>query len=214
MQTRLLTLDDLDQFYGLLNRNFMNKQRKNANLDNTDGRYIALLAQSNEKSLIRVYGSFSDDGQLLSSTSITLWGQMDVYNINYYMTHPKFAGIPFYKSLKESGLDLAMNMAVEYAESKKYWQFFVISHMNNYKVKKDIFIENAAFINRYNWSIETVIPAGTMPNSKFRATFINFEPRPVNLVIKTARLKPDIIWNKLHAEGLIPFSYEEAYPNK
>ena len=209
MNARLLTTDDLEAYKKLLDRNFFGKER--ALLD-TPEKYIGGLAISNEASAFRVYGGFSDDGELTSACAIHLWEKMKLYTMLYMLIHPKFSNMRFTKSFEVSNLRQALGAAVSYAESKEYWQFFYATHLRNYKTRKDTWFKSEdMLVGRYDWTIDTIIPANTLPTCPLHAALIYNQPRGIDLVVKTARLKQELIFNKFHNKGLLPFSYEEMY---
>ena len=210
METKLLTIDDSEQFSKLLQRNYFGKERKTSE---TEERYMSLLKFSGVDSPVKVYGSFVD-GELTGSSAIHLWDKMKCYTLIYIMTHPKFLNQRFIKSFEESGLKAAMNAAISDAESKEYWQLYWVTQVRGYKVRKDAwFQKNEMFANRYNWSIESVIPANTVPSCVLYSSLIHDHPRDVDLVVKTGRLKYELICDYYYQKKLIPFKYEDLYPN-
>ena len=209
MNSRLLTLDDLEQYKKLLDRNFFGKERP---LFNTVEKYIEGLGISNEASSFRVYGGFSDDGELTSACAIHLWEKMKLYSMLYMMIHPKFSNLKFTKSFEISNLRQALGAAVSHAESNEYWQFFYATSLRNYKTRKNAWFKSTdMLVGRYDWTIDTIIPANTLPNCPLHAALIYNQARGIDLVVKTARLKQELIFNKYHEKGLLPFSYEEIY---
>jgi|694.fasta_scaffold101266_2 hypothetical protein len=210
MNTRLLTIEDLEQYSQLLNRDYFGKELKNSE---TIDRYLTLLKFSGEDSAVKVYGSF-DNGQLVSSAAIHLWEKMKCYTLIYMMTHPKFLNQRFTKTFELSGLKDAMNAAIVDAESKENWQLYWVTQIRNYKLRKDTwFQQNEMLANRYNWYIEAVIPANSVPACPLHASLIHDSPRGVDLVIKTGRLKHEFIVNYYYDKKLVPFSYKDLYPN-
>lgn len=209
MKARLLTIEDLDAYKELLGRTFFGKER--ALLD-TPEKYTNGLIISNQTSSFRVYGGFSEQGELTSACAIHLWDKMKFYTLPYILIHPKFGNLKFTKSFELSNLREAIGTAVDYAESKEFWQFFYATHIRNFKTRKDAWFKNTdMLVGRYDWSIETIIPANTLPSCPLHAALIYNQARGIDLVVKTARLKQELIFNKYHEKGLLPFSYEEIY---
>lgn len=210
MNTRLLTIDDLEQYSQLLQRTYFGKEIKTSD---TEDRYMSLLKFSGEDSPVKVYGSFID-GELTSSAAIHLWDKMKCYTLIYMMTHPKFSNQLFTKTFETSGLKAAMNGAIADAESKEYWQLYWVTQIRNYKLRKDTwFQQNEMLANRYNWYLEAVIPANSVPECPLHASLIHDSPRSVDLVIKTGRLKQEFILDYFYKKELIPFNYKDLYPN-
>jgi hypothetical protein len=209
MNARLLTADDLESYKKLLDRNFFGKERS---LIDTPEKYTGGLAISNQSSSFRVYGGFSDDGELTSACAIHLWDKMKFYTLPYVLIHPKFSNAKFTKSFELSRLRDALGAAVNYAESKEFWQFFYATHIRNFKTRKDAWFKSTdMLVGRYDWSIETIIPANVLPSCPLHAALIYNQARGIDLVVKTARLKQELIFNKYHEKGLLPFSYREVY---
>jgi hypothetical protein len=210
MNTRLLTLNDSEQYSQLLQRNYFGKEFKTPN---TENRYLSLLKFSSEDSLVKVYGSFVD-GELTSSAAIHFWDKMKCYTLIYMMTHPKFSNQLFTKTFEVSGLKAAMNIAIADAESKECWQLYWVTQIRNYKLRKDTwFQQNEILANRYNWYLEAVIPSNSLPVCPLHASLIHDSPRNVDIVIKTGRLKQEFILEHFHKKQLIPFTYKDLYPN-
>jgi hypothetical protein len=50
-----------------------------------------------------------------------------------------------------------------------------------------------------------------LPRCPLNASLIYNQARGIDLDVKTARLKQELIFNKYHEKGLLPFSYGEVY---
>lgn len=210
MNVRILNKNDIEIYKTLLDRNYAGKEKIT---DVYVHRQLLGLHTSGPNSQYKVYGGFDDSGILTSAMAVHYWDKLPFYSFMFMITHPKYSSMSFNKSFIESGLSTVMTTAVYDAESVDRWQFFYITLIQNFKTRKSAWFDQCpALTNRYDWYVDTVIPKGTLPKSEVFSKIIYDEPRTKDLVVKTARLKPSIIFNKMHDRKLIDFTYEELYP--
>lgn len=211
MKIKILTSDDRDQYTQLLTRSFFGKRPQSQGFIELN---LTRLQSSFPTSNYKVYGAFEDE-KLLSAMAVHYWDKLPFYTIFHMLTHPDFSKIKFYQSFVESGLSRVMGAAVRDAEKDERWQFFYCTHLQNYKTRKIAWFEQCSELaNRYDWYLESVIPANTMPKSEVYAGMMYNDTQPKDMVIKTARLKPSIIFNIMYERNLVPYPYQELYPEK
>jgi len=207
-QTRLLTIDDLDQFKELLNRKYHAKEPK---ADNSDEKFISSLDKSGNSNT-RVYGYFNDDNELLSASCQHLWRKMPYYTMTWGLIHPKFLNTPFSKSVTNSGARYSFDAAVYYGESIDRYTFFYGMTLRNLKTRRDLWLKEKTYLTEnYERNIETIIKAGKDTEYEPWKQIIGFQPRQQDIVIKICRLKPKIVYKKLYDKGLIDMTYDHLY---
>jgi hypothetical protein len=211
MEIRILTSNDRDQYTELLNRSFFGKRPQSKGFVELN---LKRLESSFPSSSYKVYGAFKEK-KLSSAMAVHYWEKLPFYTIFHILTHPDFSKIKFYQSFVDSGLSKVMSTVVRDAEQDERWQFFYCTHLQNYKTRKVAWFEQCPELaNRYDWYLESVVPANTLPKSEVYAGMMYNDTQPKDMVIKTARLKPDIIFNIMYDRNLVPYPYQELYPEK
>jgi len=205
---KLLDSGDRDQFLELIDRRFHAKELKSKD---SDQKFLAALDRSG-KSLTRIYGYFNDENELLSATCQDLWNQVPFYTMSWGLIHPKFSTGLFSKSIELSGLRMTFDAALIYAESVNRFQFFYGMTLRNFKIRREIWKrEDSHFLKNYQYSIETIVPKGTVPEFEPWKYIIGHQSRQEDIVIKSCRLKPELIFNKLNMQEKLGGPYEEIY---
>lgn len=209
--TRLLNINDIDQFKELIDRKYHAKELKSADSNNK-------FLESLEKSGIgdnRIYGYFNDCGDLLSASCQYLWKQMPFYTMTWGLIHPKFSNTPFNKSVEESGARESFDIAVKYGESVNRFQFFYGMTLKNFKTRRDIWLEKESHLSKnYERTIETIIKSGTDPIYQPWKQIIGFQPRSHDIVIRCCRLKNKNIYDILYSQNFIDVPYSTIYQDE
>lgn len=211
METRLLTISDLEEFIKLLDRKYHAKETKAINAND---KFIETLERSKEDSSLRVYGSFDENGKLLSAICQHIWLRFPSYAILWMLIHPKFMNGSFSKSFDISGLGSSIDRAIQYGESMNRWQFFYGVTVKNFTTRRQIFLERSnTFSERYDAYVETVIKAGNIPEFEPWKYIIGNSARKEDIIIKTCRLKNIYILEKLRQKNLINDNIINQYPS-
>lgn len=212
MPIRIMTSDDKDFLLELMDRQFIAKRKR--------GNYyvemnLSRLERSAEDSDYRVYGNFSDDGNIKSAMAVHFWGAIPLYTIFYMLINPKFQNKKFSDSFEISGLNLVMTHIIKEAESQGRFQFYYVTHLKNFKTRKSAWFEKCPYLTeRYDWYLDTLIPANTLPKYDIYSRMMYNQPQPHDMIVKTARLKPELSINSLYEKNLISFNYKDIYPEK
>ena len=207
-----MTSEDKDYLLELMDREFIGKRKKgNFYVDMN----LTRLERSNTDSKYKVYGCFDDEGNILSAMSVHFWDAIPLYTIFYMLIHPKFQHKKFNSSFEESGLTELMTTIIKLAEADNRFQFYYVTHLKNFKTRKNAWFEKCSYlVDRYHWYVDCVIPANTLPLYDIYAKIIYNQPQPHDMVVKTARLKPDLAIDNLYEKNLFPMRYQDIYPEK
>lgn len=211
MEIKILTSKDKDQYLELITRSFFGKRIQSQGFIDLN---LTRLESSFATSSYKVYGAYHQE-KLLSAMAVHYWEKLPFYTLFHMLTHPDFSYVKFYRSFVESGLSTVMSKVVNDAEKEERWQFFYCTHLQNYKTRKSAWFDLCPELaNRYDWYLDTVVPANTLPKSEVYAGMMYNDVQPKDMVIKTARLKSQIVFDMMHSRNLVPYSYQELYPEK
>jgi hypothetical protein len=205
---RLLNYNDKDQFVNLINRKFHAKELK---AENSNEKFLSMLEKSGNSN-IRVYGYFNSQEELLSASCQYMWPNLPFYTMVWGLIHPKYSNTVFSKSVGESGARESFDVALKYAESVDRFQFFYGMTLRNFKTRRDLWLNAESHLStHYDRNIETIIPAGTIPEYEAWKGIIGFQPRQQAIIIKSCRLKNEFVYEKVSSRGLIDIPYDSVY---
>ena len=224
MITRLLTVEDANSIFQLMMKRYI--QLTSANGDNSrtmyniDEQYKLFMDEHMNFKWVdglpekansgRAYGIFKDNElvfiftQKFSSTRLPTW------YVGNMITDPEWNS---YYTVA-TGIAQCLDEAVTEAEKYGYTQFYWVTQTKAWNKREEIWYNASDTFKRYNVFIENIIPAGETSKFDVENMLMGYRTHPVNLAIKSAKIKPQLRHQHFQDRGLLKVDYVNLQEKK
>ena len=170
---------------------------------------VDIEKKDNIEGLGQVFGCFNKDGLLISFLTQKFWKSMPVHYIGNMTTRPKLSNIYNVKSI---GLAECIDEVVNFAESKKFYQWYWGTEVKGWNKREEEWFENSSAFRRYHIFIDSMYKQGETAKFKYQNNILGDYGSTSLIAIKYAVLKPKFLHNIFKQKGylkedFIPLQY-------
>ena len=170
---------------------------------------VDIEKKDNIEGLGQVFGCFNKDGLLISFLTQKFWKSMPVHYIGNMTTRPKLSNIYNVKSI---GLAECIDEVVNFAEYKKFYQWYWGTEVKGWNKREEEWFENSSAFRRYHIFIDSMYKQGETAKFKYQNNILGDYGSTSLIAIKYAVLKPKFLHNIFKQKGylkedFIPLQY-------
>ena len=207
MITRRLNYNDFSQIVSLINLRWLQvKKRRQSDhnkilierIKNYIDLSVSIDVVDDISGLGQVFGSFTDDGELISFCTQKFWKSMPYFYLGNMTVKPNTSNL---YNIKSIGLGKCWDDAVEFAESKNYFTWYWITELRGWNHREQQWYDNCSAFRRYHTFIDSIYDKGENGKYKYQKDMIGEYGANTKIAIKYATLKPDLKHQYFKNEG-------------
>lgn len=218
MITRRLNYGDLSKIINLINLRWLqvNKRRQSDHkkilierIKNYIDLSISIDVTDKIAGLGQVFGSFNDDGELISFCTQKFWNELPFHYLGNMTTKP---GISNLYNVNIMGLGKCWDYAVEFAEKKNYFKWYWITETRGWNKREEEWYNNSLSFRKYHVFIDSMYNKGEKGKYNYQNKMLGEHGTNTQVAIKYAILKPKFLHNIFKQKGylkedFIPLQY-------